>query len=58
MKEFVKDQEFLGIKLDYEKNKERISGNVDYSKEDSQLKYLKQKLEELMIIDTYRLLDK
>ena len=49
--------EFLGIELDYEKNKERISGNVEYSKPTSKTKIYKiETNEELMIaLDTERL---
>lgn len=52
-----KDLEFLGIELDYEKNKERIEGNVDYSKENSKVKIFKiETAEELMIAkDTDRI---
>ena len=49
--------EFLGIELDYEKNKERIPGSVDYSKPTSKVKIYKiETAEELMIAqDTARL---
>ncbi|WP_073507793.1 acetate/propionate family kinase [Streptobacillus notomytis] len=49
--------EFLGIELDYEKNMERIPGNVEYSRDDSKVKIFKiETAEELMIAkDTYRL---
>lgn len=49
--------EFLGIELDMDKNNERISGNVEYSKENSRVKVFKiETAEELMIAkDTYRL---
>lgn len=52
-----KNLEFLGIELDYEKNKERISGNVDYSKSSSKTRIYKiETAEELMIAkDTNRL---
>ena len=52
-----KGLEFLGIELDYEKNNERISGNVEYSKPDSKVKIYKiETAEEMMIAkDTYRL---
>lgn len=55
-----KNLEFLGIELDYEKNKERISGNVEYSKETSKVKVFKiETAEELMIAkDTHRLVKK
>ncbi len=51
-----KNLEFLGIELDYEKNKERISGHVLYSKESSKVKVYKiETAEELMIaMDTER----
>ncbi len=54
-----KGLEFLGIELDYEKNKERISGNVEYSKKDSKVKVFKvETAEELMIaIDTESVLN-
>ena len=42
--------EFLGIELDYEKNKEMISGDVEYSKPTSKVKIYKiETAEELMI---------
>ncbi|MFG5918694.1 acetate kinase [Sneathia vaginalis] len=42
--------EFLGIELDYEKNKEIISGDVEYSKPTSKVKIYKiETAEELMI---------
>lgn len=52
-----KGLEFLGIELDYEKNMERIPGDVEYSKPDSKVKVFKiETAEELMIaMDTYRL---
>lgn len=52
-----KGLEFLGIELDYEKNKERISGDVVYSKDSSKVKIFKiETAEELMIAqDTARL---
>ena len=52
-----KGLEFLGIELDYEKNNERISGNVEYSKPESKVKIYKiETAEEMMIaMDTYRL---
>lgn len=52
-----KDLEFLGVELDYEKNKERISGTVEYSKPNSKIKVYKiETAEELMIaLDTQRL---
>ena len=52
-----KDLEFLGVELDYEKNKERISGTVEYSKPNSKVKVYKiETAEELMIaLDTQRL---
>ncbi|ACZ00574.1 acetate/propionate family kinase [Streptobacillus moniliformis] len=52
-----KGLEFLGIELDYDKNMERISGNVEYSKDSSKVKIFKiETAEELMIAkDTYRL---
>ena len=52
-----KNLEFLGIELDYEKNKERIPGSVDYSKPTSKVKIYKiETAEELMIAqDTARL---
>ncbi|WP_277287355.1 acetate/propionate family kinase [Sneathia sanguinegens] len=52
-----KNLEFLGIELDYEKNKERIQGSVDYSKPTSKVKIYKiETAEELMIAqDTARL---
>lgn len=52
-----KGLEFLGIELDYEKNKERISGDVLYSKDSSKVKIFKiETAEELMIAqDTARL---
>lgn len=52
-----KDLEFLGIELDYEKNMERISGNVEYSKPNSKIKVYKiETAEELMIAkDTDRI---
>ena len=52
-----KGLEFLGIELDYEKNNERISGNVEYSKPESKVKIYKiETAEEMMIArDTYRL---
>lgn len=52
-----KNLEFLGIELDYEKNKERISGDVLYSLPTSKVKIYKiETAEELMIAqDTARL---
>ena len=52
-----KGLEFLGIELDYEKNKVRISGDVVYSKDSSKVKIFKiETAEELMIAqDTARL---
>ena len=52
-----KGLEFLGVELDYEKNKERISGIVEYSKPNSKVKVYKiETAEELMIaLDTQRL---
>ena len=52
-----KDLEFLGVELDYKKNKERISGTVEYSKPNSKVKVYKiETAEELMIaLDTQRL---
>ena len=52
-----KGLEFLGVELDYEKNKERISGTVEYSKPNSKVKVYKiETAEELMIaLDTQRL---
>lgn len=54
-----KGLEFLGIELDYEKNQERISGTVEYSKKDSKVKVYKiETQEELMIaLDTERLVE-
>lgn len=50
--------EFLGIKLDFEKNKQRISGNVDFSTANSNVRIYKVETnEELMIaLDTLRLI--
>lgn len=52
-----KNLEFLGIELDYEKNNQRISGTVEYSKPNSKIKVFKiETAEELMIaLDTERL---
>lgn len=52
-----KGLEFLGIELDYEKNTQRIDGNVDYSKPSSKVRIYKvETQEELMIaIDTAKL---
>ncbi|WP_156286083.1 acetate/propionate family kinase [Oceanivirga salmonicida] len=54
-----KGLEFLGIELDYEKNNQRISGDVLYSKENSKVKIYKvETAEELMIaMDTERLVN-
>lgn len=53
-----KNLEFLGIELDIERNKERIPGDVDYSKQGSKVRIYKiETAEELMIAkDTERLL--
>lgn len=52
-----KGLEFLGIELDYEKNMQRIAGDVEYSKSSSKVRVYKiETQEELMIaIDTARL---
>ncbi|WP_068268343.1 acetate/propionate family kinase [Caviibacter abscessus] len=52
-----KNLEFLGVELDYEKNNQRISGTVEYSKPNSKVKVYKiETAEELMIaLDTERL---
>lgn len=55
-----KGLEFLGIELDYDKNQERISGDVLYSKDNSKVKVYKiETAEELMIaLDTERIINK